>query len=51
MSKNSTLKDNKVINKKTLEASKKTIALLKMLARSYRVDKSSTVPVNEIYVN
>lgn len=51
MRNNSTLKDNKIINRKDFKASTKTVEFLKMFARSYQVEKSLPAPINEVYVN
>ena len=51
MSHNSTLKDNKIIDKKDLTVSAKTSNFLKMFARSYHVDKMLPSPLKTTYVN
>jgi len=51
MGKNSTLKDSKLINKKASGPSLKTLNMLKMFARSYKVEKSLPEGMKEVYVN
>jgi len=51
MSKNSTLKDNKLIDKKDQGPSLKTLEVIKMFARSYKVHKSLPKGMREVYIN
>jgi hypothetical protein len=51
MSNNFTFKDSKTFNKKELKASVQTIDFLKMVARSYRIERTLPPPVNSVYLN
>jgi len=51
MNQNSTLKDNRIISKKTLKPSTKSLDFLKMFARSYKVEKALPKQINGICAN
>ncbi len=51
MNKNSTLKGKKLINKKELSPTSKTLDFLKMFARSYYADKNLPAKLNSTMLN